>query len=113
MLVDQIQTLTRAMQVAKAEHGHFAEQIAKYNNPEIDRLSRVDFSQVLEQKQTQPGVSVQTLIDQNQHMLDKSQFSLDLMTAQALDASGRYKTLTEVLNRKLGLMSIAVSGQGR
>ncbi|GGI67572.1 hypothetical protein GCM10007978_01520 [Shewanella hanedai] len=111
MQVNQI--LMEAMQVAKSQHKHTAIQIAQYNNLEVEHLSRVDFGRVLSDSLQQPQKSTDSLIIQNSQYVSRDYISLDQLTAEALDSSGKYKVLTEMLNRRLGLMSIAVSGQER
>ncbi|WP_394391449.1 hypothetical protein [Shewanella woodyi] len=111
MSVNEI--LMEAMQVAKLQHKHTAEQIAQYNNSKVELLSRVNFSQVLSDSLQQPQMSTENLISQNSRYVSRDSISLDQLTAEALDSSGKYKVLTEILSRRLGLMSIAVAGQER
>ena len=113
MLAEEIQSLTLAMEVAKAEHQHSASNVANFNNITSSTLTKVDFNAVLTQHFTYPATELQSLIQKHSTELEKSSFSLDQLTADAIDASGKYRALVETLNRKLGLMNIAITSRER
>ena len=109
MTVNQI--VFDAMKVAKAKHHHTAEQIAQYNNPQVEHLERVNFERVLQDSLNLERQNINNLVVNHSELVSRDNISLDQLTAEALDASGKYKVLTEMLNRRFGMMSLAVSGQ--
>lgn len=113
MFLENIQPLTQAMEVARAQHKQSALNVARFNSSKADSVTQVDFSQVLKLSFLDPDVSLNKIIQDNSKSVSKDNVSLDQLTADALDASGRYRALVEVVNRKMGLMSIAVAGRER
>jgi hypothetical protein len=110
--MEAVDIISISMRVAKAEHQQIAEQIAKFNDPDSMSVLKTDFQQVLNSYQSNPFSSLDRQVENFSTEVSKESTSLDQLTAEVLDASGRYKALTEVLNRNLGLMNIAVSGKG-
>jgi hypothetical protein len=111
--MEAVEIITLSMQVAKAEHRQKAGQIATFNDPDLLSVFKTDFKEVLTNYQSNPFTSLDQQIESSSKQVLKQSTSIDQLTAEVLDASGRYKTLTEVLNRNLGLMNIAVSGKSR
>ncbi|MCV2885318.1 hypothetical protein OE749_11500 [Aestuariibacter sp. AA17] len=112
-MITEVNSIITAMRVAKAEHEMLANNVANYNNAAINHLQHANFDAVLQHAQLQPNAATSDIVNYHTQSIDKSQISLDQLTADTLDASGKYRTLVETLNRKMGLMSIAISNSER
>ena len=112
-----------AMDMKLTEHKAASANIAGVNVPGTQRIT-VDFSALvtsLSQADEQGRMALINDIRQNwtaekaasTHLSNDQEIKLDEETAELLLASGKYKLLAEGLNRKLGLMQVAVNGGKR
>lgn len=115
--------LQLAMDIKQTEHKTAAANVASANIPGSGQL-KVDFADLLAGLDGLAPTQQKALIGQIRNDWQAEQQSattkisgedvkLDEQTAQLLLASGKYRLLAEGLNRKLGLMSVAVSGGKR
>jgi flagellar basal-body rod protein FlgB len=104
--------LLQAMDGLETRSRVTAQNIANANTPNYrplkvsfeDALRQAAFGTHLEIRDVTPKVSV--AIDE----FGKSELRLDLELATATSTAGRYGTLAELLNRRLQLEAIAISG---
>lgn len=110
------------MDIKQAQHKAHAANVANANIPGADKLA-VDFSSLLASIDSYHGDKSalvesirdnwQSQLQSNTSKLNNEDIKLDEESAQLLLASGKYKLLAESVSRKLGLMSVAVSGGKR
>lgn len=108
-----------AMNMAQAKHKVASNNIASANMENSSKLS-VDFDALISALNHSTGENKSQLLNDiksNWHQIESSALSrvddeikLDKETADVLLASGKYKVLTDALNRKLGLMKLSVNG---
>jgi flagellar basal body rod protein FlgB len=112
-----------AMDIKQAEHKTAAANIAAANIPGAQKLE-ADFSHLLQSLAQADNDSRALIISDIRQNWSAEQASsvtlnpnddikLDQETADLLLASGKFKLLAEGLNRKFGLMQVAVSGGKR
>jgi len=111
-----------AMNMAQAKHKVAANNIAMANIKNSEKTV-IDFKNVISALKNAQGSNRTELLAQiknNWQMVEKNSMSrindeikLDQETAKVLAASGKYKLLADTLNRKLGLMKLAVLGGKR
>ena len=115
--------LQLAMDISQTRHKAAAANIASANISGGVQ-TRVNFDDLLQSVALSQGAGRELLLnDIKTHwqaeksratvLLADSDIKLDKQTAELLMASGKYKLLTEGLNRKLGLMQVAVNGGKR
>jgi len=117
-----LELLHVAMNMAQAKHKVAANNIAMANIKGSEKTT-IDFKYVIAALKTAEGANKAELLAQiknNWHVIEKNSMSrindeikLDQETAKVLEASGQYKLLADTLNRKLGLMKLAVLGGKR
>ena len=117
-----LELLHVAMNMAQAKHKVAANNIAMANIKGAEKTS-IDFQSVITALKNTQGADREELlakIKNNWQMVEKKSMShmndeikLDQETAKVLEASGQYKLLADTLNRKLGLMKLAVLGGKR
>ena len=117
-----LKLLQVAMDMAQAKHKVAANNIAMTNIKGAKKTT-IDFKNVVTALKTAQGSNKSELlvkIKNNWQVVEKSSMNqiseenkLDQETAKVLAASGQYKLLADTLNRKLGLMKLAVLGGKR
>lgn len=118
-----LQLLQVAMDISQTRHQAAAANIAAANVPGAKQVS-VDFDQLI-QSLTEADNSTRELLlqdiranwsaEKNQATTfdGNSSINLDEQSAELLLSSGKFRVLTEGLNRKMGLMQVAVNGGKR
>lgn len=112
-----------AMDINQTQHKAAAANIAAANIPDGNKTT-VNFDQLLSSLHgAEPAEQAAILDDIKQNWASKQsdattisqgeKIKLDQQTADLLLSSGKYKVLAEGLNRKLGLMQVAVNGGKR
>lgn len=117
-----IDLLHVAMNISQAEHKVASSNIASFDITGVNK-KQVDFSHLLKTLENTNVDDKAQLINQIKSewkQIESSAISsldgeikLDKETADVLLSSGKYKLLADALNRKLGLMKLAVSGGKR
>jgi hypothetical protein len=113
MAWDEITKLAAAMSVSRAEHSSLAAQVVLYNNPEQVLLPTADFRAVLRQQLQDPTQSLAENMQSHRQWISRDSLSLDQLTAEALQSSGRFSLLAETTRRQLGLLAVIADQKGQ
>lgn len=112
MAWNELSSVATAMAVSRAEHETIATQVALYNNPAVSYLPTADFRAVLAQQLQQPQQSIDTTVAQHRYDVARDALSLDQLTADALQVSGRFSLLAETARRQLALLAVVAEHRG-
>lgn len=117
-----IELLRLAMNVSSSQQRLTIENIASSNSGSLEYRS-LDFSTVLSQLQNETSVGryeMSKSLSDNWKLIEpdmiESKFKevkLDEEVALSLKAAGNYQKMVELMNRKIGLMKLSVSGGKR
>lgn len=117
-----IEALRLSMNIAASQQRLSLENIANHSVASQETL-RADFSQLLSDLEGMTGrkresamaqLSSQWHITEKQYVFQgNSKVELDEEVALSLKSAGKFNKLAETLNRKIGLMNLAVSGGKR